>query len=42
VTTPEPRGRKSKPTIFSRRELLPLDCVPKTAILGSEIYLSNP
>ena len=42
VTTPEPRGKKSKPTMFSRRELFPLDCVPKTAILGSEIYLSRP
>ena len=42
VTTPEPRGRKSSPTIFSRRELFPLDWVPSTAILGREIYLSSP
>lgn len=42
VTTPEPLGRKSSPTMFSRRELFPLDWVPKTAILGSEIYLSRP
>lgn len=42
VTTPEPRGKKSKPTIFSKSELLPLDWVPKTAILGREIYLSRP
>lgn len=42
VTTPEPRGRKSRPTIFSKSELFPLDCVPKTAILGREISLSRP
>lgn len=42
VTTPEPRGKKSKPTMFSSKELFPLDCVPNTAILGSDIYLSRP
>lgn len=42
VTTPLPRGKKSKPTMFSNNELFPLDCVPRTAILGSEIYLSRP
>jgi hypothetical protein len=42
VTTPDPLGRKSRPTIFSRSELLPLDCVPSTAILGREISLSSP
>lgn len=42
VTTPDPLGRKSRPTMFSSRELFPLDCVPSTAILGSEISLSSP
>ena len=42
VTTPDPRGRKSRPTMFSRSELLPLDCVPRTAIRGREISLSRP
>lgn len=42
VTTPEPLGKKSSPTIFYSSELLPLDWVPKTAILGSEISLSSP
>lgn len=42
VTTPDPLGRKSRPTMFSRSELLPLDWVPRTAILGSEISLSSP
>ena len=42
VTTPDPRGRKSRPTMFSKSELFPLDWVPRTAILGKEIYLSSP
>lgn len=42
VTTPDPLGRKSRPTIFSRSELFPLDWVPSTAILGREISLSRP
>ena len=42
MTTPEPLGKKSRPTMFSRSELLPLDWVPRTAILGREIYLSSP
>lgn len=42
VTTPDPLGKKSKPTIFSSNELLPEDCVPKTTILGKEICLSSP
>ena len=35
VTMPVPRGRKSRPTRFSRTELLPVLCVPTTAIWGS-------
>ena len=42
VTTPDPLGKKSRPTMFSSSELLPLDWVPKTAILGREISLSRP
>lgn len=42
VTTPEPLGKKSKPTIFYSSELLPEDCVPSTTILGKEICLSSP
>ena len=42
MTTPDPLGRKSSPTMFSRSELLPLDWVPRTAILGREISLSRP
>ena len=34
VTTPSPRGRKSSPTMDSKRELLPLLYVPSTAIRG--------
>ena len=30
------------PTIYSKRELLPLLYVPKTAMRGSDIYLCNP
>ena len=30
VTIPLPRGRKSRPTIFSRTEDLPEDCEPTT------------
>mmetsp|Transcript_21622 Transcript_21622/g.69619 ORF Transcript_21622/g.69619 Transcript_21622/m.69619 type:complete len:219 (-) Transcript_21622:130-786(-) len=32
VTMPLPRGRKSRPTMFSNTELLPLDWPPTTAI----------
>ena len=42
MTTPPPLGKKSRPTIFYKRELLPLDCVPKTAMVGNEISLSSP
>jgi hypothetical protein len=32
VTIPLPRGRKSRPTIFSRTEDLPEDCEPTTTL----------
>lgn len=35
VTTPEPLGKKSRPTMFSKSDDLPDDWVPKTAILGN-------
>jgi hypothetical protein len=41
VTTPSPLGKKSKPTTASKRELLPLDYDPKTAILGKLICSKN-
>ena len=34
VTIPIPRGRKLRPTMFSRTELLPDDCAPMTTICG--------
>ena len=34
VTMPDPRGRKSLPTKFSRTLLLPALCPPTTAIWG--------
>ena len=34
---PLPRGRKSRPTMFSKTELFPLDCPPTTAICGRSI-----
>ncbi len=37
VTIPDPLGRKSLPTMFSRTELFPVLCVPMTAIWGSWI-----
>lgn len=32
VTIPEPRGKKSLPTKFSKTDDLPADCEPTTAI----------
>lgn len=42
VTMPVPRGRKSRPTIFSKTELLPLDWEPMTAIWGKSTGLWTP
>ena len=42
VTTPSPRGKKSRPTIDSRTEDLPADCEPSTAILGRLMYCCSP
>lgn len=42
VTTPEPRGKKSRPTIDSKTEDLPADWEPKTAILGKLMYFWRP
>jgi hypothetical protein len=35
VTIPLPRGRKSRPTIFSRTDDFPEDCEPTTTLRGS-------
>lgn len=35
VTTPAPLGKKSRPTTFSNKELLPEDYEPTTIILGN-------
>jgi hypothetical protein len=35
VTIPLPRGRKSRPTIFSRTDDFPDDCEPTTTLRGS-------
>lgn len=42
VTMPEPLGRKSRPTIFSRTELFPEDCEPMTTIWGRSTGLWTP
>ena len=42
VTTPSPRGKKSRPTIDSRTEDLPALCEPRTAIRGKLIYCWRP
>lgn len=42
VTTPVPRGRKSKPTIYSSNEDFPEDYEPKTTIFGSFTSCSMP
>jgi len=34
---PDPRGKKSRPTMFSNTELLPLDWEPTTTICGKSI-----
>lgn len=38
VTIPFPLGKNSLPMIVSRRELLPVDWDPTTAIIGRLIY----
>lgn len=38
----DPLGRKSRPTICSRSELLPEDWVPRTMTLGRESWLPRP
>lgn len=42
VTMPVPRGRKSRPTMFSKTELLPLDWEPITVICGKSTGLCTP
>ena len=42
VTMPEPRGRKSLPTKFSRTLLLPALCPPTTAIWGRSSPMLTP
>lgn len=42
VTTPSPRGKKSRPTIDSRTDDLPADWPPSTAILGKLMYYWRP
>ena len=42
VTTPDPLGRKSRPTICSSKELLPDDWFPSTTTFGNDNFLSRP
>jgi len=42
VTTPSPLGKKSRPTIYSRRDDFPLLYVPRTVIRGREMYFDKP
>lgn len=42
VTMPVPRGRKSRPTMFSSTDDLPLDCEPTTTIWGRSMGFWTP
>ena len=42
VTTPSPLGKKSNPTIDSKTDDFPEDCVPKEQIRGNWIYSFTP
>ena len=42
VTIPEPRGKKSLPTKFSKTDDFPADCPPTTAICGKSKDILTP
>ncbi len=42
VTIPEPRGKKSRPTKFSKTDDFPADCPPTTAICGKSKDILTP